>query len=426
VVEAAAKQLEERYVFPDVGKNCGDHIKARLASGAYDAIADREAFARKLTDELQSISHDRHMRVRVRMPQRPAGEPVDPAIERYRIRREMAEDNFGFARVEVLEGNIGYLDITGFPPVELAGPTAAAAMKLLENVDALIVDLRRNGGGSPGTIQFISSYFFAGKTHLNSLIWREGARTQEFWTLDSIPGKRRPDIPIFVLTSGYTFSGGEEFAYNLKTRKRATLIGETTGGGANPGGFFPLDPPIGMFIPTGRALNPVTGDNWEGKGVEPDIRADSAQALALALEQARSAATDGRKLAEEKIARAAERLATQLREAERHAPDDPAAAREIVTRALDEARSADIADEISVNILGYEYLGKKNYPMAVQVLGYNARTFPRSANVYDSLGEGYMKSGNSALAIENYRKTLQVNPDNPGAREALRSLGVTE
>jgi C-terminal processing protease CtpA/Prc len=163
-----------------------------------------------------------------------------------------------------MDGNVGDLEITRFPPVELGRPTAVAAMKFLENVDALIIDIRHNGAGNPSTIQLVCSHFFGEKTHLYSLYGRERNRTQEFWTLDSIGGKRRPDLPLFVLTSRHTFSGGEEFAYNLKTGKRATLIGETTGGGANPGMFFPLNPPIGMLVPTGRAINPVPGDNREG------------------------------------------------------------------------------------------------------------------------------------------------------------------
>jgi hypothetical protein len=424
VVASAAKMLTERYVFPDVGKQCGEHISKLQSDGAFARIDDAKAFAARLTTELQSISHDKHMRVRAQEPQGEPGAPVNPILRRHRNLEEDARDNFGVAHAAVLDGNIGYLDLTSFPPVELAGPTVVAAMKVLENVDALIIDLRRNGGGNPTTIQLLCSYFFGEKTHLNTLIWREGARRDEFWTLDSISGKRRADLPLFVLTSHRTFSGGEEFAYNLKTRKRAILIGETTGGGANPGGVFMLEPPIGIFIPTGRAVNPVTGDNWEGKGVEPDMQADSASAYAVALGKAGPAAMEYREAADRKIAAASQQVMDKLAEAAELAGGgkrEAAAAR--VARTLDDARSEGLLDEISINDLGYGFLQDRKYDMAVLLFADNVRAYPHSWNVFDSLGEAYMKSGENNLAIQNYRKSLALNPGNEGAKTALKKLG---
>ena len=159
-------------------------------------------------------------------------------------------------------------------------------MNFLANADAIIFDMRQNGGGHPGLIQYICSYLFDAPTHLNSLYWRQGDRTEEFWTLDDVPGPKMPDVPVFVLTSSYTFSGAEEFSYNLQTRERATLVGETTGGGANPGGRMPVNQRFGIFIPTGRAINPITGTNWEGIGVVPDIAVDADEAYDTALAMA--------------------------------------------------------------------------------------------------------------------------------------------
>src|SRR5262249_22574655 len=121
--------------------------------------------------------------------------------------------------------------------------------------------------------------------HLNSLYWRKGDRTEEFWTRKALDGKRYTGKPVYVLTSARTFSGAEEFAYNLQSRKRATIVGETTGGGAHPGGVRPINDHFAMFVPTGRAINPVTGTNWEGTGVKPDVavRADEALETAHAL-----------------------------------------------------------------------------------------------------------------------------------------------
>jgi C-terminal processing protease CtpA/Prc len=132
-------------------------------------------------------------------------------------------------------------------------------------------------------VALISSYLFDGEPiHLNSLYWRDEDFTQQYWTLPFVPGNRFIDKPVFVLVSGYTFSAGEEFSYNLKSRKRAKLIGEATAGGAHPGSPFRLHPNFEAFMPLGRAINPITQDNWEGKGVVPDIPTTSEQAFEIA------------------------------------------------------------------------------------------------------------------------------------------------
>jgi C-terminal processing protease CtpA/Prc len=156
-------------------------------------------------------------------------------------------------------------------------------MTLLAHTDALIVDLRQNGGGDPEMIALITSYLFDQMTNLNNMYWRDGDRTQQFWTLPYVPGPRYGgNKPVYVLTSNDTFSGAEEFAYNLKNLKRATIIGEVTGGGAHPVGGFAIGPHVGARIPVGRAINPISGTNWEGTGVTPDIPVPQADALRTA------------------------------------------------------------------------------------------------------------------------------------------------
>lgn len=132
-------------------------------------------------------------------------------------------------------------------------------------------------------VSFLASYFFGpDSVHLNDLYWREGNRTQQFWTVAHLPGRRYTDRPVYLLTGGHTFSAGEEFAYDLQSLKRAVVIGEATGGGANPGGPVRIGEHFTAFIPTGRAINPVTKTNWEGAGVKPDVAAPEAQALRVA------------------------------------------------------------------------------------------------------------------------------------------------
>lgn len=282
VVLRISELLEQRYVYPAVGEESGADLIARLQAGEFDETDEPAAFAALLTAALQSVSHDKHLRVRVRPQEQAQVERDDPARARGR--------NYGFEKVERLEGNVGYVNMRYFDGTAAAKPTAAAAMNFLANADAIIFDMRQNGGGSPEMIRYVSSWFFAEPTHLNSLYWRAGERTQEFWTYDEIPGVKRPDVPLFVLTSSHTFSGAEEFSYNMLTQERATLIGEVTGGGANPGGVSVINDRFEVFIPVGAAVNPITGTNWEGVGVTPHIEVPAAEALEVALEKARAAA----------------------------------------------------------------------------------------------------------------------------------------
>jgi retinol-binding protein 3 len=280
-VEGLSKLLQENYVFPDVAKQMSDRLAGQLASGAYDKAGDARAFAMALTQDLQAVSKDLHLRVGVRPPgEKPVADDSPEAMEQ--MKREMRRENYGFEKVEILPGNVGYLDLRGFLPPSMAGETAVAAMNFLGNCDALIFDLRKNGGGDPEMIQLISTYLFDKLTHLNDLYYRKDDKRNQFWTLPYAPGPRLVQVPVFVLTSSHTFSGAEEFANNLKVLKRATVVGETTGGGANPGERFPFDPFFSAFVPTGRAINPTTGINWEGTGVEPNIKVPQAEALGVA------------------------------------------------------------------------------------------------------------------------------------------------
>jgi C-terminal processing protease CtpA/Prc len=193
------------------------------------------------------------------------------------------QSNFGVERVQWLPGNIGYVDLRSFSKTDWAASTLAAAMTVIAHTDALIIDLRHNGGGYPATVTLVESYLFDKRTHVVDVFWRDGRRTEQFWTQDSVPGLRFGSTkPVWILTSKDTFSGAEQFAYDLKNLKRATLVGETTGGGANPGKFVALGAHFGLFVPTGRAISPITHGNWEGVGVEPDVQVEAGKALETA------------------------------------------------------------------------------------------------------------------------------------------------
>src|SRR5262245_1502808 len=278
LIDSLATNLVTQYVFPDVGEKLATDLCGRLARGEYDELSET-ALASRLTDDLKQIAHDGHLRVRwvgsggIR---RPPG-PSDTPAEREAWLRSV---NYGFEKAEILPGNVGLLEIGGFLETSMVRDAALAAMRKLGEVDALIIDLRRNGGGMPGTVALVTSFLFpkGKRVHLNDLHWREGNRVEQYYT---DPDLEVPRIsgPVYVLTSRNTFSAAEEFTYNLKQLKRATQVGETTGGGANPGRGIDLYPGFVAFVPTGRAVNPITKDNWEGKGCVPEVPTTADEAL---------------------------------------------------------------------------------------------------------------------------------------------------
>jgi len=281
IVEDLLGGLAKTYVFPDVAEAMSRHVRARLAAGAYDGAPTLREFCDLLTEDLQAISHDRHLRVR--FAPRPPDEAESEAAAKERRDRELAEmrrENFCFEKLERLPGNVGYVKLDCFASAGVAGGTAVAAMNFLGYSDALVFDLRDNGGGDPTMIQLITSYLLAEPTHLNSFFIRASGATDQFWSHAYVAGPRLPDVPVYVLTSARTFSGAEEFSYNLKSLKRGTIVGETTGGGAHPVEAYRVKGyPVVAMLPFGRAVNPITGTNWEGTGVAPDVAVPAADAL---------------------------------------------------------------------------------------------------------------------------------------------------
>lgn len=291
-IDSLIRSLEENYVFPKLAEQMGQHLRQKQEAGAFSSLSAPVAFADRLTEEMQFVSKDKHLRVRfdpegaARMRASSGQEEGEGPSPEWL--KQMARDNFGFKEIKILEGNVGYLDLRGFFPAAYAGEAAAAAMNTLSNADAIIFDLRRNGGGDPGMIQLLTSYLYrAGRdVHLNNFYNRRSNDTSQTWTLPYVPGKRNADAEVFVLTSNYTFSAAEEFTYNLKNLERATIVGETTGGGAHPGGTVPIAQRFVAFAPDGRAINPITNTNWEGTGVSPHVNIEKEKALDAAHQMA--------------------------------------------------------------------------------------------------------------------------------------------
>lgn len=289
IIDSVSATLNKIYVFPDVAKKMEKHMRKQLKSGAYEDLNTTADFTQKISEELGEISQDGHLWVSYIPDEDLERFLPDTLNDEERQRREAEQlrrrqyDNFGFSKVERMTGNVGYLRFDGFQDAKDAGATAIAALNFLAYCDALIIDLRNNGGGQPSMIQLITSYFFDEPVHLNTFYIRESDSLRQFWTQEQVLGPRMSDVDLYVLTSNYSFSGAEEFTYNLKNLKRATIIGETTGGGAHPTSrFLYANLNVAMSCPFGRAINPITGTNWEGTGVDPDIQVPEEQALEVA------------------------------------------------------------------------------------------------------------------------------------------------
>lgn len=277
--------LERYYVFPDKAARYVAVLKSRQRQGAYDSLSSAERFAERLTSDLQTASHDRHLEIQYSaeaIPPDAAG--AQPSAE------EKAQDlatyrrlNFGIETVGRLPFNIGYVDLRAFMPAPEVRRRFAAMMTLLGDTRALIIDLRKNDGGDPDMVALLASYLFDQRTHLNDIYSRVDNRTHPMWTRARLEGPRYGAArEVYVLTSNKTFSGGEDFSYALKNLKRATLVGEATGGGAHPGAPHVLNPHFAVFIPSGRSISPITHTDWEGTGVIPDVAVPASKALVVA------------------------------------------------------------------------------------------------------------------------------------------------
>lgn len=278
-VDAAAEALRETYVDPEIGERTAARIEAALADGAYDDLTDPWAFADALSEDFQAASADKHLRAAA--PGIPR--PLPPVL----LRPAPPPAEGGVARADILADTIGYIELVAFPGPDAFGPPVDRAMAALADTRAVIVDLRRHGGGSPAAETYFASYFIDSDTpvEFTRIVWRnpgtETYRAQPYFSAEtpvSFAGK-----PVYLLTSELTFSGAEALAYDMRALDLAIVVGETTGGGANPGSAIPLSAVLGMNVPTGRAENPVTESNWEGVGVTPDIATPADDALRAAL-----------------------------------------------------------------------------------------------------------------------------------------------
>ena len=280
VIDRAAANLKQYYFDHDLAQKTADALLDHENDGEDKAATSGPVFAALLTAQMRDTSHDMHLVMEYSQNPLPAGPPVQTAAAMERFREEMLQQHCMIRKAEIMPHNLGYLKLDFFPDEAVCGAELKKAMTSLNRVDAIIFDLRDNSGGFPNTVSLIASYLF---DHPVYMYGPRTAPTVHSWTHSPVAGNRLANKPVFVLTSGATWSGAEQFSYNLKMLKRATLVGEVTRGGTHAGVFHRIDDHFGMGIPEERSINPYGKTDWEGVGVTPDVKVKAADALNTAV-----------------------------------------------------------------------------------------------------------------------------------------------
>ena len=285
VIAAAVAILRKDYVDRESGQKMAGALLAHEESGDYDAITDGGTFASLVTRQMREISPDRHLTLAYSQDAFPPSPTVPTPEELARYAARMKQQNCAFEKVETLPHNIGYLKLNSFPDVSVCQTTAASVMASMNHADAIIYDLRDNRGGEPAMVAFMAAYLFDRPEYWYNP--RENT-TEQSWTRSPVPGNRLANKPVYLLTSPSTLSGAEQFCYDLKVLKRATIVGETTGGAAHSGVWHRIDDHFGMGVPETRALNPFSKFDWAEVGVEPDVKVNATDALQAAVKLAQN------------------------------------------------------------------------------------------------------------------------------------------
>lgn len=428
VIYEVCKLLREHYVYPDIAEKICDTLKRNLIAGKYDRAADYNVLTRILTEDLQSVNNDQHLFSYYAPPTpTPESSIVDPISTSLGFILRHKQSNFGLSRVERMAGNIGYLEILTFRP--MPNPEAErimrSAMDFLANCNALIIDLRRNGGGHINMLEFLSSYFFDRPTQLSSRYLRETGGFKESWTLTDFDDRRFVETPLFILTSKDTISAPEIFSYDLQALKRATIVGEATAGSVNSGRYFTIKNSIQLLIANGYAINPITNTHCEGKGIQPDVKVAAEQALDTCLELA---VTDAGKYLEKKQSELNENIhkfRSQLADVEALTALDITDAEDTLSRVIRSWYDAEYMNPYLLLEVGDMYLKKDQLQMAIMVLKQGPIYYRGTYEMYiffTKIAEAYQKLGDRKNAIMYLAKYLELFPNDKKMIERIRAL----
>jgi len=408
IIKKIQQLMLENYIFLDKAELVNKHLDQLMSEKYFDSYTKPHDLAMAITDEMREITKDKHLGVRE--PRQGSSESNDQVSLFSNLPRNQAPM---FKEFKTLENNIGYIDMRYFGGEQTHLDKIDGVMKFLTNSDAFIIDMRNNGGGSISAVNYLSSYFFKEHFLLNTIYTRANDHTEELMTAD-VKGKKLPKVPVYILTSDYTFSGAEDFSYTMQNHgNRATIIGEVTGGGAHPTRQIPLLDGFRIAVPYARTINPITKTNWEGVGVIPDVKISADKAL----EKAKEMATIGALKYKNSILTP---LETALNELESKIPSKEDESN--ILKLLEEAVQINMLSENDINILGYNYLRTNKINAATVILKSNTLSFPNSSNVYDSYGEALLLQGNKEQAIENYKKSVKLDSNNYNGIMVIKRL----
>ncbi len=388
IIENIQELMLENYIFLDKAQQVNLHLDSLMAANYFDSFSEPNDFAMVLSKEIQNVTKDKHLNI---APPRPPRIPQSSSdfFSRH-LTNLMRFRSGGFGKIDLLEGNVAYVELKGFRREDIS--KVDAIMNYLTTADAIIIDLRENGGGSELGLYW-SSYFLEKDINLTGNYSRRTDSIVEFKTM-AVKGRKRLDIPIFILTSNYTFSAAEAFAYDLQSRKRATIIGEITGGGAHPVDFIRLPKGYGLIVPYAESINPITNSNWEGVGVIPDIKTTKEEALTKAKEVAITAAEAYREKPFNELKALLEKKEISENEEDRVC--------ELFKILLERKH----LEDFMINNMGYSFLENKEIHASYVIFKANTKIFPDSPNAHDSYAEVLELKGDKKEALKHYKQAV--------------------
>lgn len=412
--------IECKYVIIDKASKYAAEFRQWYKGNKYDTVTNAKSFAKKVTEDLQVITRDKHISLRT-IESSDIGEKSESGLHNsIRFARLGTKENLGFYKLEWINEKIGYLDLRRFYSISMAKEMINAAMKFLSNASAIIIDVRENGGGAG---DYLSSYFLKYPTQLSSCYYRENNYTEETWTSRDIEGEPRIDIPLFIIIGKNTFSASEAFAYDLQALKRAILIGEPSKGGAHSYDSFKLDNQFEIQISTARSISPITGGNWEAVGVIPDIQVPPAKALDTAIVLADKAAKEFAAIKDARLKTAIDEMQNYFNNAEKLIRAGKIAeGNKSLDSLFSVASKFNLLSEFFINVLSYNYYISKDEPILLAITLKWTELYPKSSNAFENLALTYYDYGKKDLAIKSYKKVLELNPDNKNAKEKLKEL----
>jgi len=398
--------LQENYVFPDQAELIANHLNKSLKEGKFKKYDLLDSFAHALTKEIRVVNNDKHLGVWTAFALAKEHENLNNDYQSYlKIHTDIRKQANGFKEVKIIDGNIGYLNINFF--LAETTKTIDAYMYLLTNTDAVIIDLQDNGGGNPKTVNYLCSYFLESNLLTNTLYFRQGNRKDEAITHE-VNGKKMIDVPLFIITGSKTFSGAEEFSYNMQSQKRATLVGKVTGGAANPGDVFKINPDLEIFIPTGTGINPITKTNWEGTGVIPEIKISGESAYSKAVELASQAAETYRNKKASESKNIYDELVEILdKQTQSYSESDITKIEQQILQIFTKGNDLNLFSEGDINFFGSQNI-KKNPIAAELILKSNTVLYPRSPMSYLAYGDMLELNGKKNLALINFEKSIAL------------------